>query len=301
MQPSRRNIDRDVPLDVAFASRDGHPLAGSLYEPRRANGVAVLVSGAYATPRRYYDAYARYLAGRGFTVLTYDYRGVGGSRAPGWRGEPPSQTHWGERDLAAAIDWLAARTPGQRLVMVGHSAGGYLLGMAPNHDRVAALLAVATQSGYWRLREGWRRAVSYLFFRFLLPAGARLAQRWPALARGPFAAPLGAALEWARWGLHPRYFSDARGQALRFAFDRVTAPVRLYQFSDDTFYAPPRAVEAVRDFYARAPVEIVRRRPGDYGLEQVGHFGFFRARMPRAAWDETAQWLTASVGLPLAS
>lgn len=287
---------RDLPEKIRFDSADGYPLAGTLYPPSVANGISVLISGAYATGRGYYGAYARYLAARGFTVLTYDYRGFGGSRAPAWRGEPPRQVHWGERDLAAAIEWLHARAPQNRLVMVGHSAGGYLLGMAPNHRRVLALLAVATQSGYWRLRDGWRRPLSYLFFRALLPMGAHLAHRIPALRRGPFAAPLGAALDWSRWGLHPQYFCDARGRPLRFHFDDITVPVRAYHLTDDRVYAPRRAVEALRGFYARAPVEIVHRAPADYGVERIDHFGFFRSWMPGEAWEETAHWLAGAVG-----
>jgi len=288
---------RTAAEELRFDSTDGYPLAGTLFRPAEANGISVLISGAYATGRGYYAAYARYLAARGFTVLTYDYRGFGGSRFAGWRGEPPRQVHWGERDLAAAIEWLHGHAPDHRLVMVGHSAGGYLLGLAPNHRRVLALLTVATQSGYWRLRDGWRAALSYVFFRALLPAGARLAQRFPGLRRGPFAAPLGAALDWSRWGLHPQYFCDARGWPLRFHFDDVTVPVRAYHLADDLVYAPRRAVEALRDFYARAPVEIVHRAPADYGVERIDHFGFFRSWMPSVAWEETAQWLADAVGV----
>jgi predicted alpha/beta hydrolase len=280
--------------DVRFASSDGYPLAGTLFQPALPNGVAVLVNPAYAIPRGYYRHYARHLASLGFLVLSYDYRGVGGSRAPAWRGPPERQTDWGERDCAAAIEWLAARAPDLRLVAVGHSAGGYLPGLAASNTRLRGLLTVATQSGYWRLRDGWRAPFSWLFFHLLLPAATELARRWPALARGPFAAPAEAAREWARWGRQPHYFSDEHGAPLRFAFDRFTAPVRAYGFADDPFYAPPRAVEAVRGFYARAPVEIVHRAPADYGVARIGHFGFFRADMPRAAWDETARWLLAA-------
>jgi hypothetical protein len=42
-----------------------------------------------------------------------------------------------------------------------------------------------------------------------------------------------------------------------------------------------------------------RRRhlaPADLGTDAVGHFGFFRKSMPRAAWDALAGWLAQGIG-----
>ncbi|MCT7348680.1 alpha/beta hydrolase, partial [Burkholderia pseudomallei] len=63
-----------------FAARDGRLLTGTFYAPgapSASNGRSVLVSGALGVPRGFYERYARFLASDGFTVLTYDYRGIG--------------------------------------------------------------------------------------------------------------------------------------------------------------------------------------------------------------------------------
>ena len=76
----------DAALDDAFAdditipAADGYPLAATLYLPRGAKRHAVLISSATATPRKIYRGFASYLAHCGCAVLTYDYRGIGGSR-----------------------------------------------------------------------------------------------------------------------------------------------------------------------------------------------------------------------------
>ena len=66
--------------DITIPAADGYPLAATLFLPLGAKRHAVLISSATATPRKIYRGFAGYLARRGCAVLTYDYRGIGGSR-----------------------------------------------------------------------------------------------------------------------------------------------------------------------------------------------------------------------------
>src|SRR5215475_5986623 len=66
--------------DITIPAVDGYELAATLFLPRGAKRHAVLISSATAVPRKIYRGFAGYLARRGCTVLTYDYRGIGGSR-----------------------------------------------------------------------------------------------------------------------------------------------------------------------------------------------------------------------------
>jgi predicted alpha/beta hydrolase len=282
---------------VTLAATDGHPLTATLFEPDRPNGIAVQINPAYAVTRGYYTAYARYLALRGFTVLTYDYRGTGGSVDPQWRGDKPTMRHWGERDVAGAIDWMTSRYPNYRHVHVGHSAGGQLLGLASNNRKVEALLTIGAQAGPWKNWDFPHRLVTLAWFHAVVPVVARLSAVFPALRRNGFDVPPGVALEWARWGRGPHYISDERGQPLREYFERYTGRVRLYHITDDPEYAPRRAVQALAGFYRNARVEVLHRSPADWGARRIGHFGFFRSQMPRFAWEETARWLSGTTAI----
>ncbi|HYE00432.1 MAG TPA: alpha/beta fold hydrolase, partial [Alphaproteobacteria bacterium] len=134
---------------LTLTARDGRPLAASLFVPAQENGVAVVVNSASAVPRPYYNAFAAFLAERGFTVLTYDYRGVGESRQGPLKREAGRMLDWGTLDQAAAFDWFAQNRPHLALTVVGHSAGGQILGL---NDRAAAIRAaylVAAPHGYW--------------------------------------------------------------------------------------------------------------------------------------------------------
>ena len=65
--------------ETRIPARDGYALAATLYRPTGAARGAVIVSSATAVPRRFYRHFAAELAGAGYTVVTYDYRGIGDS------------------------------------------------------------------------------------------------------------------------------------------------------------------------------------------------------------------------------
>src|SRR6201990_1176971 len=101
--------------DITFPAKDGLLLGASLFLPRGAKRHAVLISSATAVPRKIYRGFAGYLARRGCAVLTYDYRGIGGSRQRAVEGynQPKSlsgfkatMADWATLDAASAVTWM---------------------------------------------------------------------------------------------------------------------------------------------------------------------------------------------------
>src|SRR5215468_4215559 len=97
--------------DITFPAKDGYLLAGSLFLPRGVKRHAVIINSATAVPRKVYRGFASYLAHRGCAVLTYDYRGIGGSRLPAMVGYnrpkslvgfKASMSDWAAHDVTAA-------------------------------------------------------------------------------------------------------------------------------------------------------------------------------------------------------
>ena len=88
--------------DTTIVARDGYALAATVYEPERP-WRATLLSSATAVPRKIYRAFATFLAENGFAVLTYDYRGIGGSRPKSLKGFEARMRDWASLDVSAAI------------------------------------------------------------------------------------------------------------------------------------------------------------------------------------------------------
>jgi predicted alpha/beta hydrolase len=273
---------------VEFAARDGYRLAGTLYRPKTPNRRAVLFQAASGVKQEYYGKFAEYLAGRGFTALTFDYRGIGRSAPPKLRGFQARMRDWAEKDIGGALDYLARATHGARLIGIGHSFGGQVFGLVPGNERYVAAMTVGSQSGYWKHWRGKGRAGMWLVTHVVLPGLSRLHGYFPARRFGQGEdMPAGVAREWASWCRHPGYVVGALGA--QEAYARFTAPIRVYAVADDG-YAPPAAVEAFLGFYPNAPHRVEGVDPAQHG-GAIGHFGFFRERHRETLWRDAAGWL----------
>lgn len=282
------------PRPLSLTCADGQSLAATLFEPTgHSHGISVQINGATGVPAGYYRAFAAHLAARGFTVLTFDYRGIGAS--PQSAGAPPPRMlDWAVKDAPAAAAWLQTHKPGLRRTYVCHSFGGQILGMLPQAGDIAAAVTIGSQQGYWRNWSLAHRLYLPAWWYLVVPGLVALTGRLPGPLVGGNPLPRGVALDWARWCRSPHYLIDDHGQPLRPYNDRVRAAMRLISFSDDTTYGPIRGVDALAGFYPHARIERQHVRPADWGLRRIGHFGFFKRSMPVQRWDEVADFLLAA-------
>jgi predicted alpha/beta hydrolase len=278
---------------LSVPATDGFRLAATLYRPagEEERRPVVLINSATGVKRAVYDKFAQYLAAQGLNVLTYDYRGIGESLAGPLRELKASMLEWGTKDLAGVVDWVEGRFPGHRLLVVGHSVGGQIVGLTDRNRRISAMLAVGAQSGYWRHWSGPRRYALAFLWNVAMPAASGLLGYFPAKRIG-FGEnlPGGVAREWARWCRHPDFIVDEQGQPLRPHFDTFDRPVLGYSFEGDPF-APRAAVEALLGFYRNAPKEHRHVAPADVGASVLGHFLWTKDRFRDSLWEPMASWL----------
>jgi predicted alpha/beta hydrolase len=270
-----------------LVAADATVIGATLFSPEAPNGRVLVIAGAIGVKQSFYARFAKFLATRGFVVLTFDYRGIGESLGAGIAQARGGLSAWGEQDLAAALDFCAGLAPERDLAVVGHSAGGQLVGLTESNRPIRAMLAVSAQTGSWRLWPKSRQWALFLLWRVVMPGLTRLFGYFPARVLGLGEnLPRDAALEWARWCASRDYFVDGFGRPLVGAFDGLRAPLRALVIADDGM-APEAAVRALLRWYANAEIEIVSLRPENGG---IGHFGFFREAGARH-WDAAADWL----------
>jgi len=240
-------------------------------------------------PRKIYRAFAQYLAQRGSLVVTYDYRGTGGSRPKSLKGFKATMTDWALLDVTGAVDWMRSQHAGLPLVFVGHSFGGQALGLLPNNMSVSRALFIAAQAGAWR--------------RMTPPEGLRVFALMNAVGR-PLAHLLGYApgwvglgedlprdvfLQWTKWVSSRRYYYDDPSLTALANYPNYRGPLRALTFSDDPWATRP-AVELLCSGFTSTRPEIVTVTPQQSGLAKIGHFGFFRPEN-RALWSDAAEWM----------
>jgi predicted alpha/beta hydrolase len=305
---SRENVGVDTARSApAFFTRaelkvkaaDGFDLDATLYEPKQDNGIAIQINSATATPRRFYAAFAEYMAQRGFAVLTYDYRGAVSHPGSLARNSPASLLAWGGHDQPAVTGYLRRRYPRHALALIGHSVGGQITALSQELRLVTAILIIASGHGYWRkIPDPARRRRRAWHVHVTGPLALRLFGYLPGFAIGGGAAkgPLHSR-EFLRFSRSPHFFCDADGSPLRpFGSDFHGLLKQIMPADDDV--AAPGAGFPARDCFPNAALEFETLRPADFGLETIGHFGFFRRAM-EPAWTGVADWLQKACRKPV--
>ncbi len=276
---------------LKIPATDGFLLSSTLYYPENQanNNKVLIIASATAVKQIYYKKYAIFMAKEGFTVITFDYRGIGDSLTKKIQEFCAYMHEWGEKDLAGVINWSSAQYPSAKILLVGHSMGGQMIGFADNKQKISAMLSIAFQNRYWGLWDAPRKYLMATLWYIIMPSLTKIFSYFPAkkLKLGENL-PAGIALEWAKWCRNPNYFFEERH--LKQKFNDFSAPMLIYSFEDDN-YAPKHAVETLMHAYGSQDKIYKYIYPQDLGVSHIGHFGFFHRQFKTSLWQENSDWL----------
>jgi predicted alpha/beta hydrolase len=283
-----------VELSHTLVSEGGGQVQAHHFAATGAPHGTVVIGPAMGVPQAYYADFARWLAGQGWQVVTFDYRGHGASLPTtphrGLRGFKANLFDWAH-DYEAVLDWAASLQPGAPLYIIGHSMGGQLPGLLRNRDRVSGLLGLAAGSGYWKQNAPQlRRRVHFMWY-FLVPVTTRLFGYFPGKRLGAVGdLPNGVIRQWRKWCLNPQYSAGAEEGAVRQGYNSVRFPVLSLSINDDEMMTEA-GILSLMNLYANAPRRMQRVAPQDVGVRRIGHLGAFRREHASGLWPRLAQYL----------
>lgn len=281
-EPAAGLLEHAPRPDVVRAD-DGRELSITVFEPvHQVRGVAVVAS-AMATPAGFYAAFARRLAEHGIRTVTFDYRTAFGTPEE-LRREDADVDRW-MADADAVLRFVAddAERDGLPVTWIGHSLGGQIIPFL-DHERIAAIVTIASGDGYWRRNApALRRKVPFLWW-VAAPVAMAVAGYFPGRRLGLGGdLPSGVLKQWSRWCRHPRYLElDHADASERFA--AVTAPITTISLTDDEVLTSA-SIEYLHGLYTGSEQRRHDVNPADVGLARIGHHGFFR-KENAALWDE---------------
>lgn len=138
-----------VKQEIKISCEDNYVLAVTAYLPDEVKA-AVVIGPATGIKRQFYNAFVEYLASNDFGVLTYDNRGIGQSIDGDIATHTASLQCCRQLDKPAAISSLQQLFPNTSYHLVGHSAGGQLIGLAKKATKLSSIFNVASSSGQLR-------------------------------------------------------------------------------------------------------------------------------------------------------
>lgn len=102
------------------------------------------------------------------------------------------------------------KTQASKIILLGHSAGGQLLGITPNYDKVAYLIAVSGSTGYVKGLKGRTKFLAPLMFNVIFPTSTLIkgygATKFIGMGEN---LPKNVAKQWAQFYSRPGYVSNA--------------------------------------------------------------------------------------------
>jgi predicted alpha/beta hydrolase len=279
------------PKSIQIKCADGYLLSAKLYHAQNSSNQAfpVLICPATGIVKEFYHAYAEWLSSMGYTVMSFDFRGIGASLHGPLKQSNASIVDWGQLDITAAIDCLLVHTAKEKVILLGHSAGGQLLGISPNHAKVAKVIAVAGSTGHVHNLKGKTKFLAPVMFHIVFPISNKLkgygATKMIGMGEN---LPKKVAKQWAQFcGTQGYVMHAVKKEKLPDFHAEITCPITAIWASDDEI-ATPANVNAFLQLYPNATTSMIELKPQQYQHKSIGHMHMFR-KSHRNLWQVIEQ------------
>jgi predicted alpha/beta hydrolase len=272
---------------IQIPARDGYMLSANLYIPMEVSKGFVQIHCGTGIPQKVYSNFASFLAENGFTSLTFDYRGIAESAPRFLKDSDAKISDWGRLDMSGVFDWVLSNFPNQKKIIAAHSMGGQMVGLMDNHKKIDQLFFIASSTGYWRDMSSPYKWMPAFYWYFMIPIHTKLFGYVNAMkVKQGENLPKGVALEWRKWCTNPDYFEPEFGKTLNpVFFDQITTPIKSIQIQDDPLANKTTANKLLK-YFKNAKIEIEEINPKNYGVEKIGHTGFFSRKFKKSLWTK---------------
>lgn len=279
--------------DIKFQCKDGYPLAGTLYAPpeTKANNNAILFAPATGIKRGFYNSLANHLTVLGYGCLTFDNRGIGDSLQGPLKACQASLVDWGTLDLVQAFEELQNHFPNHKYHIVGHSAGGQLIGLIPDWENISSVFNFACSSGQIDQMLTPFRYQARFFMDIYIPISNKIfgytKSEWVGMGE-PL--PAQVATDWRNWCNAQGYVETEFGKRVKeHWFYDIDCPSLWVNASDDGI-ANNDNVDDMTRVFKKMPVERIELDPVQEGVKEIGHMKFFSKKSEKL-WLYLTDWL----------
>ncbi|MBS1737237.1 MAG: alpha/beta fold hydrolase [Bacteroidetes bacterium] len=248
------------------------------------SGKIVIIASAAGVLQSFYQKLAQFFQSNGISIITFDYSGVGESLHGNIKKENSSLKNWGNRDLESVIKYTIETYPRHKIILLGHSIGGQLIGLAPSSYMADKIILVAVQSGYWKFWNGVTKIRMWANWYLLVPILTKVFGYLPSKKFSRMESlPKNVAEEWAKWCrssdyLFP-YFSEDR-----LYFNKVKCNITSIGIDDD-FFAPKKSVEWLTAKFENASIKSLHFIPKNFKALKIGHFSLFTEKFKDSIWN----------------
>jgi len=279
------------PIDIKITCADKLLIAATSFTPTQVIKGAVLVAPATGIKRQFYASFAAHLAKHGYGVMTFDNRGIGGSLIGTVKNCNASLQCWGEQDLPAAFEQLKQAFPNTRYHLIGHSAGGQLVGLMPNASELSSIFNYGCSSGSMKNMPLPHQLKARFFMNFFIPMSNALfgytKSHWLDMGE-PL--PKNVAKQWQTWCNGSGYVKVAFGKTIHKHFYNELETPSMWVNAADDYIANDKNTDDMLSIFKKLPFNKLTISAKDHDLDEIGHMKFF-SRKSKILWEYPLNWL----------
>ena len=264
--------------ELILLTSDQIPLSVKIFKPEISNNKLLLLNSATGVKQQIYFSFAKYFAENGFTVITYDYRGIGESKPQKMRGFKATMRTWGSEDFKTVTNFIQKNYQDHQKFCLGHSVGALILGMNSDSFIFEKFIFVTTQDAYVGNLK-WNIALAgILGFGLAVPFSTRLFGYFPAHRFGlGESLPKGVALDWKTLILHKKSTSRLYEKITEDISKKLTQETLIISAEDDPWVTMKGMENLMNNVYPNLKKTYQEIKISASPKNEIGHINFFRS------------------------
>ncbi|MFC4687074.1 serine aminopeptidase domain-containing protein [Epilithonimonas pallida] len=262
---------------INILTEDNYSLSAHLFESKNSNRKLLLINSATGVKQQIYFSFAQFFSEQGFTVITYDYRGIGLSKPDEMKGFEASMRIWGTKDYKAVTNYIKTNFPDYQKFCLGHSVGALILGMNNDSEMFDEFIFVGTQNAFVGNLKLRTKIEAYLGFGIAQPLSTRLLGYFPANWFGlGESLPSGSAFDWRTLILNKNSTNKLLEKVDDFSRN-LTQKVFVIRAEDDVWLTEKGVKSLLENTYPKLKptYRLVKTSESEKG--EIGHINFFRS------------------------
>ena len=275
-----------------IAALDGYKLGSLVLTPEiKSRGVIQFHNGASAV-KEFYLNFCSHLCDAGYTVIMFDYRGIGESRPDSLKNFKGSIGDWGMLDMPGILKWVNINYPNEKKFIVAHSMGGQIIGLMNNINLVDAIVSIGSSYGNWKNYSGKNKYISAITLFGYFPIALKLFGYLPLkkLGKGEDL-PLDAGKELMSWckgnNIHSKIMNQNK---IPNYYHDIKKSIKAYFLEDDNI-ATAKTIPMYKADFSNALLYIEIIKPSEVGVDKIGHYGFFSEKVKNKLWNKPLEWI----------
>ncbi len=262
---------------LTLTTKDQCQLSAHIFKPGKSNQKIILINSATGVKQQVYFSFAQFFAEQGFTVITYDYRGIGLSKPEKMRNFKASMRTWGNEDFKRLTEFVIENFPDYQKFCLGHSVGALIIGMNENSKVFERFIFVATQNAFIGNLKWKTKLEAFFGFGFAQPFFTELFGYFPAHWFGlGESLPKNCAYDWRTLILNRK----STGKLLLKTNDyskELNQKVLVLYAEDDVWLTDKGVKSLLNDVYPNLKPDYRFLQTSESEKGEIGHVNFFRS------------------------